>query len=206
MSGHRPDMSDLGRLVPVTDAKVGGTIVPTCNGRELHAYLEVKRVFGAWIKGRIDKYKFNEGSDYASEVVSQSGKNPKGGRPETDYHLTLDMGKELAMVENNEMGRSVRRYFIECERRSVNEHPALPGERPAWTDRSNEDRQVELKTIAAYGKYCSTSSAWWYAEKHAGMPIPPRSMQPSWRQAEMPLKEPRRVTTISVTTEEDDDK
>lgn len=204
MSAHQADMSDLGQLVPVTSAKIGDSVVPTCNGRDLHAYLQVKRDYTSWVKGRITKYGFAEGTDYATEVVTKSGDNLRGGRPERGHHLTLDMGKELGMVENNPMGRAVRRYFIECERLGAGQ--TQPGARPHWTDRSNEDRQIELKTIAAYGKYCSTSSAWWYAEKHAGMPIPPRSMQPAWRQAEMPLKEPRRVTTISVTTEEDDDK
>lgn len=45
----------------------------------------------------------------------------------TDYHLTLDMAKELSMVENNEQGRAARRYFIECERRAQPTHrnPAI---------------------------------------------------------------------------------
>ncbi|WP_303784070.1 antA/AntB antirepressor family protein, partial [Azovibrio restrictus] len=43
----------------------------------------------------------------------------RGGHNRTDYHLTLDMAKELSMVENNEKGRQARRYFIECERRAL---------------------------------------------------------------------------------------
>lgn len=64
--------------------------------------------------GRIEEYKFNENSDFI--VFTNLGENPLGGRPTKEYRLSLDMGKELAMVENNEEGRKVRRYFIECEK------------------------------------------------------------------------------------------
>ncbi|EAM0325957.1 phage antirepressor Ant, partial [Campylobacter coli] len=42
------------------------------------------------------------------------------GRPRKEYYITLDMAKELCMVENNEKGRQARRYFIECEKRLKN--------------------------------------------------------------------------------------
>lgn len=43
-------------------------------------------------------------------------KNPNGGRPTVEYALTLDMAKQLCMVENNKKGRIARKYFIECEK------------------------------------------------------------------------------------------
>jgi hypothetical protein len=58
-----------------------------------------------------------EGCDYV--IFNASVKNPKGGRPTIDYVLSLDMAKEIAMVEKNEQGQKVRRYFIECERRAL---------------------------------------------------------------------------------------
>lgn len=63
---------------------------------------------------RITEYGFIEGDDYLTEMRC-SGKT--GGRPKKRYFLTLDMAKELAMVERNEQGRMARQYFIECERR-----------------------------------------------------------------------------------------
>lgn len=84
------------------------------NARELHAFLESKQEFANWIKGRIDKYGFVENQDY--EVFDRFIKNPQGGRPTIEYALSLDMAKELSMVENNEKGRMARKYFIECEK------------------------------------------------------------------------------------------
>ena len=83
------------------------------NARELHAFLGVGKDFSSWIKERITKYEFVEGLDF--EVFTNSGENPVGGRPTIDYALSLDMAKELSMVENNEKGRLARKYFIECE-------------------------------------------------------------------------------------------
>lgn len=93
-----------------------------CNARDLHAFLEVGRDFSTWIKDRIEQYGFIEAEDYIT-VQNLSSPNPGSSksRPQqqTDYHLTLDMAKELAMIENNAMGRRVRRYFIQRERQAI---------------------------------------------------------------------------------------
>jgi anti-repressor protein len=61
------------------------------------------------------QYKYVEGVDYLlHKIVEQL---PSGAKTLTDYTLTLDVAKELAMVENNNEGRAARLYFIECERR-----------------------------------------------------------------------------------------
>lgn len=54
-----------------------------------------------------------------SNKIIENPKNPKnkGGRPTKEYFLTLDMAKELSMVERNEKGKQARKYFIECEKR-----------------------------------------------------------------------------------------
>jgi phage anti-repressor protein len=82
------------------------------NARELHKFLESKRAFAHWIKERIEKYGFTEGEDF-SPILAKS----TGGRPSTEYYLFMDAAKEIAMVENNERGRLIRRYFIEIEKR-----------------------------------------------------------------------------------------
>jgi len=87
----------------------------TVSARELHAFLESKRDFSTWIKDRVERYGFVENQDFA--VFTKIGENPCGGRPMTEYAISLDMAKELSMVENNEKGRQARRYFIECEKK-----------------------------------------------------------------------------------------
>lgn len=96
-------------LIKVNQTEQGMTV----DGRELHEFLGVGRDFSTWIKDKIEKYGFIKGMDFSPK----SGKTPDGGRPRIDYELSIDMAKELCMVENNEKGRQARKYFIECERR-----------------------------------------------------------------------------------------
>jgi phage anti-repressor protein len=100
-------------LVPVYEDGESRRLI---NAREMHEFLESGWQYTDWIKERIEKYGFVKGEDY--EVFQEKLKNPQGGRPATEYFLTIDTAKELAMVENNERGRQVRKYFIECEKRA----------------------------------------------------------------------------------------
>ncbi|WP_417834748.1 antA/AntB antirepressor family protein [Thalassospira xiamenensis] len=109
------DMSRSVAMFEIETRNLPGGSVQTVNARDLHQYLEVGKDFSTWIKDRISRYGFVDGADYI--VFTNSGENPSGGRPATEYHVSLDMAKELAMVERNERGRQARRYFIECERR-----------------------------------------------------------------------------------------
>lgn len=108
------EIQPVAPLVNVFNAVIDGINQLAVNARDLHKFLKVGRDFTTWVKGRIEQYLFIENVDFIS--FSQSGEKPKGGRPTVEYHLTLDMAKELSMVENNEEGRKVRRYFIRCEK------------------------------------------------------------------------------------------
>ncbi|MEF3312356.1 antA/AntB antirepressor family protein [Paenibacillus sp. GYB004] len=99
--------NDLLPVYRITDT--GEQVV---DARELHGFLNVSSKFADWIKNRIEKFGFVEGEDFSA--VSKILEN--GGRS-LEYVLKLDMAKELAMVENNELGRKARRYFIEVEKR-----------------------------------------------------------------------------------------
>jgi len=88
------------------------------NARELHVKLESKQKFANWIKNKIKKYEFVENTDFVKRDNFITVGNLK--RPQTDYHLTIGMAKELAMIENNQIGRKIRKYFIEVENRYGN--------------------------------------------------------------------------------------
>lgn len=102
-------------LITINREQIDGQEIRTVNARELHEFLESKQEFSAWIKSRIEQYDFVENQDYV--VFDKIIKNPSGGRPAIEYHITIDMAKELSMVERTEKGRKARRYFIDCERR-----------------------------------------------------------------------------------------
>ena len=113
------------------------------SARELHQFLENKRQFADWIKQRIDQYGFVENQDF--EVIHNFVKKPEGGRPTTEYALSINMAKELSMVENNENGRMARKYFIECEKKA--NAPAL------------DDFDKKLKTASWLASYLNLSDA-----------------------------------------------
>ena len=97
-------------LIPVFNGLIQNQPVQLCNARELHAFVESKQEYATWIKNRINEYGFIQDEDYL--VITER----TNGRPRKEYHITLDMGKELGMVERNERGRQIRQYFIRCER------------------------------------------------------------------------------------------
>lgn len=99
------------QLIPVVPAAIGNQTVQTVDGRALHVFLAVPTEFSKWIERRIEEYGFEEDKDFSSFLAKSTG-----GRPTKEYALTLNMGKELAMVERTEIGKQARRYFIECER------------------------------------------------------------------------------------------
>jgi phage anti-repressor protein len=96
---------------------IGGFPVSIVNARELHSYLENGDLFANWIKLRIDKYEFTENVDFSVALVNAKAKS--GGQNKKDYLISLDMAKELSMVENNAKGREARRYFIAMERKAL---------------------------------------------------------------------------------------
>jgi anti-repressor protein len=88
------------------------------SARVLHENLGVGKDFSNWIKDRIEKYGFIEGLDYQKSqspnlAIGDSGHT--GGKPTIEYFLNMSMAKELALVENNDKGREVRKYLVKVE-------------------------------------------------------------------------------------------
>lgn len=127
-------------LIPVFNGLIQNQPVQLCNARELHTFLDIGKDYSTWIKNRINEYGFTQDEDYL--VITER----TNGRPRKEYHITLDMGKELGMVERNERGKQIRKYFIECERRaSQPKQIALPEPEKKFTF---EFTEYELQQLA----------------------------------------------------------
>ena len=108
----------MNHLLPILKTAVGQTEINTVNARELHEFLEVGTDFSTWIKSRIADYDFRENQDYV--LFRHSPKTGSGNRgAKIDYHLSLDMAKELSMVERNEKGRQAGSTSLSVKRNSV---------------------------------------------------------------------------------------
>lgn len=85
---------------------------PTVSARELHEFLGVETRFNDWFH-RMCEYGFAENHDF--RFYSKMS-NTSGGRPAQDAEITIDMAKELCMLQRNEKGKQARRYFLQLER------------------------------------------------------------------------------------------
>ncbi|EOZ1263445.1 antA/AntB antirepressor family protein [Escherichia coli] len=108
------------QLIPVFNGTIANETTLLVNARDLHTFLGVGKRFASWITERIAEYGFVENQDYILVSPNREIKGRGGDRRSKDYHLTLDTAKETAMVERNEKGRQIRRYFIECEKKLRN--------------------------------------------------------------------------------------
>lgn len=96
--------------------------VETVSARELHEKLGIKSQFTHWFD-KMCEYGFEENADYVLVSQKKLTNNPKN--PETEikeYFISLDMAKEICMIQRSEIGRKFRQYFIECEK-ELNEKP-----------------------------------------------------------------------------------
>ena len=87
---------------------------PTVLARDLHEFLEVKTAYKDWFP-RMFEYGFAEGEDYCSFLSDRSDGLP--GKPRQDAQLTIDMAKEICMLQRNERGKQARQYFLQLERK-----------------------------------------------------------------------------------------
>ena len=132
----------MNELIKVTLTEFAAGQTPTVNARELHGFLEVKTRYTQWLQERIEEYDFIENQDYVS--FSENSEKPQGGRPSKEYAITLDMAKELAMVERNDKGKAARKYFIECEHKLKGQPQAKPAKQ--------DTEAAILRAKAAYNK------------------------------------------------------
>ena len=85
---------------------------PTVSARELHEGLEINTRFNDWFS-RMTEYGFENGKDFYSKMSKTS---ETGGRPAVDYQISIDMAKQICMIQRNEKGRQYRQYFLDLEK------------------------------------------------------------------------------------------
>ena len=96
----------MNNLIPINYE----TEQPTVSARDLHEGLEIKTAFKDWFP-RMAEYGFTEGKDFCSKKSESTG-----GRPAMDYDITVDMAKQICMIQRSEKGRQYRQYFLDLEK------------------------------------------------------------------------------------------
>ncbi|RNE24882.1 Phage anti-repressor protein [Lacticaseibacillus paracasei] len=112
-------MNELIKTITRDDGRIA------VSGRELHDFLEVDTPYTQWFDRMID-YGFTENTDFKG--LSQKSEKPIGGRPRIDHVMTLDMAKEVAMIQRTDRGKQARQYFIEIDKQA---HHDMTGLSPA---------------------------------------------------------------------------
>ena len=137
-------------LIKLTKNEQG---IETVNARELHAFLEVKTRFNDWIANRISEFGFSENKDFVSLT-----ENLVSGGKKNVFHISIDMAKELSMLERNDKGKQARLYFIECERiAKAKQVPQSFAE--ALQLAANQAKQLEAQAakVNYFDKVCDTT-------------------------------------------------
>lgn len=109
----------MSALIDITRQAINGEEVNAVNAREVWEFVESKQEFANWIKARLSELGAVEGVDFLI-ILSKTQ-----GRPQTQYIVTLDIAKHLAMMERNEKGKECRQHFIDFEKAQTRQ-PVLP--------------------------------------------------------------------------------
>lgn len=113
------EVNDMNAIVkienqtPFIEVELNGKVQLGVNARDLHKMLESKQDFSTWIKRRITQCKFEENFDYIK--LHQKVELSKTGQTSIEYIISVDMTKHLGMMERNEKGHEIRKYYIEQE-------------------------------------------------------------------------------------------
>lgn len=108
----------MNEIITISQTMINNAEVNAVSARDLHEVLESETKFADWIKRRLDETDAILNADYIivsqkRETITEYGKKAS---IITEYILTTDIAKEIAMLERNEKGKQVRRYFIEVEK------------------------------------------------------------------------------------------
>ena len=85
---------------------------PTVSARDLHEQLHIGTKFTTWFE-RMKEYGFSEGKEFFPKLGETS---EQGGRPQTDFQISVDMAKQICMIQRSPEGKQIRQYFIDLEK------------------------------------------------------------------------------------------
>lgn len=122
----------MNEIIKITKDEQGNSVV---SGRDLHEFLEVNTQYTKWFN-RMAEYGFTENVDFAVIVKNVYDEKVFGGvRKITDHAMTLDMAKEISMIQRTDKGKQARQYFIEVEKAFKEQYrlPQTPEEKLALT-------------------------------------------------------------------------
>lgn len=138
-------------MLPIIHSDINGQLINCVSANSLHEALGVDTRLTDWIKRRIGEYGFIQGVDYVVvETLSNSNLSSAKSRQQIkhDYLVSLNMAKELGMVERTEQGRLIRQYFIKCEE-------ALHKVAPTITKQLRHQLKSRLKVASYFKPMCS---------------------------------------------------
>lgn len=101
----------MNQIIPIKNDNNNLTVL----GRDLHKFLEIETRYDIWFK-RMLKYNFEENIDYI-QLVQKSSSSKSNNSNYINHQLTINMAKEISMIQRNSKGKEARKYFIECERK-----------------------------------------------------------------------------------------
>lgn len=110
---QEPLEEKLKETLPLLQILFGDRTVLSVDARKLHAALNVRKRYTDWIKSQLDRGTWVEGQDYV--VFQIQGENPLGGRPSSEYSLSMDMAKHITLMSHCRLGHAVRQYFLRVE-------------------------------------------------------------------------------------------
>ena len=133
--------------IKIAKRNINDKEINTVNARELYEFMEVETRFNDWITRRIEEYEFINNIDYLK--MSKSDYTGIGKAP-IEYYISINMAKELAMVERNQKGKEARKYFIDMEEKALqNQYAMIPDFTNPVESAKAWIKEYEAKTLLA---------------------------------------------------------
>lgn len=152
----------MNELIKLTQTEKGSLV----SARELKEFLGVNTHLSTWVKRLVEKYGFEENIDFS---VLKSGNINGGISKIDDFALTIDMAKEISMLQANDKGKQARKYFIHCEK-VAKQYDSLTQAEKEGIKRANQVEGtfgVREYLVERFGKSRGVSVfIWWSKQSH----------------------------------------